>query len=88
MRKRQVAWIGALAVGVCGLAAFAWQKEPARGASAATAFRVTTWPPDESDEDYAKAVERHLNKLAEDGWRFKSTIEGNKVRLMLFERVE
>jgi hypothetical protein len=50
-------------------------------------YRVTRWPTHEGpDKQYTDAVERHLNRMASEGWRFHSTLAGQHVRMMVFER--
>ena len=50
-------------------------------------YRVTGWPSHEGPhKQYTEEVERHLNRMAAEGWRFHSTLDGQHVRMMVFER--
>lgn len=65
------------------LATRAQQDRPARG----EAYHVTPWPADSDPSGrYADEVEQYLNKMAEEGWRFHSSLEGQKAKMMIFER--
>ncbi len=66
--------------------AFALQAESAPADSATPAFRVTAWPPVQPGRDYGDEVETFLNRMAADGWLFKTEIVGQREKLMLFER--
>ena len=50
-------------------------------------YRVTKWPSHEGpDKQYTDEVERHLNRMATEGWRFHSVMAGQNVRMMVFQR--
>ncbi len=87
MRKSQT-MLAAAVVGIAGAAigAFALQTESAPADSPAAAFRVTAWPPAQPGREYGDEVETYLNRMAADGWLFKTEIVGQREKLMLFER--
>ena len=51
-------------------------------------YRVTNWPSHAGpDKRYVDEVERYLNQMASEGWRFHSEVVGQKVKMMVFERM-
>lgn len=87
MRKSQT-MLAAAVVGIAGAAigAFALQTESAPADPPTAAFRVTAWPPAQPGRDYNEEVETYLNRMAADGWLFKTEIVGQREKMMLFER--
>ena len=49
-------------------------------------YRVTGWPEDTPAQPYHQHVEAHLNKMAAEGWSFKTVIVGQREKMMVFER--
>ncbi len=92
MNRRTITTIVGLIVFVVAAAAFAQvgrQPGAAANADAKGRYRVTSWPEHTSAENrYADEVERYINRMASEGWRFHSTHVGQRAKMMVFERVK
>ena len=87
-RKTWMVWtIAGMAATTLALWATAQQREP-RSPRGPSPYRVTPWPVDADPSGrYADTVEGYLNQMAGQGWRFHSTMQGQKAKMMIFERV-
>ena len=58
-------------------------EKPERGVQL---YHVTPWPADSAGRPYHEHVEEHINRLATQGWLFKTVLVGQREKMMVFER--
>ena len=84
MHRRTV--VVGLVLSLMSAAVYAQLGDKAPPAMAA-AYRVTHGPDHTGPEqNYAREVEEHLNKMAADGWRYHSDLVGQFGKMLVFER--
>jgi len=62
------------------------QRESARDAKPAgeALWRVTDWPAADPEQEDLREIEAHLNRMAGEGWRFHSQINGHRTNMLGF----
>ncbi len=68
------------------LAAVAYGQIRGSASSGTAPYRVTSRPDHEPDGRYVEEMEKHLNQMAGDGWRFHSELDAPGIKMMVFER--
>jgi hypothetical protein len=51
-----------------------------------TLYRVTPWPVNTPERPYHEEVERYLNRMAAEGWRFSADLAGQGAKMIVFQR--
>ena len=79
----------AAAAAVLALGAYftqAIQPKPQPPPDTPLTYQVTPWPSDDAAKPYHQHVEEYLNKMASQGWTFRTDLVGQRERMMVFER--
>lgn len=86
MQIRRMVMAAIVVVALSGIIALAVQAED-RQPGGEPAYKVTPWPTSSADRQYHEHVERYLNEMASQGWRFHGGLAGQGAKMMLFERL-
>ncbi len=85
MRTWRITTVAAVAVVMCALVALAVQGQD-RPTERQPSYKVVSWPVNTADRPYREDVERLLNEMAAQGWRFHGDLASQGSRMLVFER--
>ena len=86
MQIRRMAFAVVIVVALSAVWALGVQRGDVPPAGQDTVYRVTPWPDNTPDRPYHQQVERYLNRMAAEGWRFSTELTGQGARMMVFQR--
>ncbi len=86
MRMRGMLSTAVIVAALSAAWALAVQRGEVTSSDREAVYRVTPWPDNTTERPYHQEVERYLNRLAADGWQFRTELAGQGARMMVFQR--
>lgn len=86
MQLRRMLAAGVMVVVLSAVWALAVQRAEEASPEREAMYRVTPWPNNTPERPYYQEIERYLNRMAADGWRFDTELAGQGAKMMVFQR--